>query len=421
MTDWIYILDYSLTGAMLTMMALGIAFSVSMPSLDKWSRRYFITLFSLFFLCTVTCFLALLLWEKPTMAAAASIVYLFEGLLLSTPIFMPTIFLLHSCGEKLKSSLLFRLVLALMGIYFVIMISTRFTNVFYYVTQDNQFFRGSLWWVWLTPLVLIMLLNIAGVIRRRQKLTKKYFTALLVYLVPMSVTITVHMFFWVELFVIFGIASLALIMFVLILWDNMEQYAKQQREIAHQRTDIMVLQMRPHFIYNTMSTIYYLCKLDSDKAQQVTKDFTTYLRQNFTAIASENTIPFSEELKHTQAYLTVEQAQHEDNLFMEFDTPHTVFRIPPLTLQPLVENAVKHGMRTSDDPIHISVTTRLTDKENEIIVEDNGPGYDPTNDNEPHIALNNIRERLKAMCGGSLEITPREGGGTKVIIRIPLK
>ena len=206
---------------MLSMRALGIAFSVFIPSLDRWSRRYFIVLFSLFFLCVVTCFLALLLWEKPAMAAAASIVYLFERLLLSTPVFMPTIFLLHSCGEKLKGSLLFRLVLALMGIYFVVMIATRFTTVFYYVTPDNQFYRGSLWWLWLTPLVLIMLLNIAGVIRRREKLSKKYYIALLVYLVPMSVSIIAHMFFSVELFVIFGIASLALIMFVLILSDNM--------------------------------------------------------------------------------------------------------------------------------------------------------------------------------------------------------
>ena len=100
---------------------------------------------------------------------------------------------------------------------------------------------------------------------------------------------------------------------------------------------------------------------------------------------------------------------------------NTLFRMPPLTLQPIVENAVKHGMSASNDPIHISVTTRKTDTASEIIVEDNGSGYNPVEDNEPHIALNNIRERLKTMCGGSLEITPREGGGTRVTIFIPMK
>ena len=142
-------------------------------------------------------------------------------------------------------------------------------------------------------------------------------------------------------------------------------------------------------------------------------------RKNFAAIASEESIPFSSELEHTRAYLAVEQAQFEDTLFVNFDTPYTMFRVPPLTLQPIVENAVKHGMKSSNDPIHISVITRQTDKASEIIVEDDGPGFSPVDDNEPHIALDNIRQRLKLMCNGKLLITPREGGGTSVKVIIP--
>ena len=180
-----------------------------------------------------------------------------------------------------------------------------------------------------------------------------------------------------------------------------------------------VLQMRPHFICNTMTSIYYLCKQDPDKAQRVTLDFTDYLRKNFTAIAGEDTVPFKDELEHTRAYLAVEQAQFEDVLFVDFDTPHTLFRVPPLTLQPIVENAVKHGMKSSSDPIHITVTTRKTASAYEIIVEDDGYGYNPVKDNEPHTALKNIRQRLEMMCKGTLTITPREGGGTVVIVSIP--
>ena len=266
-----------------------------------------------------------------------------------------------------------------------------------------------------------MLLNIAGVIRRRKKLSKKHFNALLIYLLPMTAAIIGHMFISVELFVIFGIALLAMLLFGLILQDNMEQYAGQQQEIAHQRASVMVLQMRPHFIYNTMTTIYYLCKQDADKVQQVTLDFTEYLRKNFTAIASEKTVPFADELKHTQAYLAVEQAQHEDDLFMEFDTPHTRFRVPPLTLQPLVENAVKHGLDPDGDPLHIYVKTRQTNSGSEITVENDGAEFNPADDNEPHIALANIRQRLEMMCGGSMTITPRDGGGTVVRVTIPFK
>ena len=159
MIDWIDILDYSLAGAMLVMMSFGIAFSAFMPALDRWSRRYFIILFSLLFLCTVSCFLALIFWENPSMAEASKIVYFFEGLFLSTPMFMPTVFLLHSCGESIKNSLLFKIVTVLMGIHILILIVSQYTNVFYYVTPDNQFFRTSLWALWLMPLVVIMTLK----------------------------------------------------------------------------------------------------------------------------------------------------------------------------------------------------------------------------------------------------------------------
>ena len=223
----------------------------------------------------------------------------------------------------------------------------------------------------------------------------------------MTTIILIHMFYGVEIAVVFGMTFFAMVSFSLILLDNMDHFMRQQREIANQRANVMVLQMRPHFIYNTMMTIYYLCKQDPDKTQQVTLDFTTYLRNNFAAIASEDTIPFADELKHTQAYLAVEQAQHEGRLFVDFDTPHTHFCVPPLTLQPLVENAVKHGMDPRGDPLHICIKTIQTNSGSEIIVENNGPDFNPVNDNEPHIALNNIRQRLEMMCKGtSVRVTP---------------
>ena len=263
-----------------------------------------------------------------------------------------------------------------------------------------------------------MIINTVSLFRRRKKLSKKVFTALLVYLLPTAILVILYMFAAVDTVVSFWMALCAITMFSLILTDNMEQYM-QQREITNQRAGIMVLQMRPHFIYNTMMGIYYLCKLDPDKAQQVTLDFTTYLRRNFAAIASEKTVPFKDELEHTRAYLAVEQAQLEDRLFVSFETPHTMFRVPPLTLQPLVENAVKHGMNPDGDPLNISVRTRQTKGGSEIIVEDDGSGFNSADDKEPHLALNNIRQRLEMMCNGKLEISQREGGGTSVKVTIP--
>ena len=220
--------------------------------------------------------------------------------------------------------------------------------------------------------------------------------------------------------VVLGLCISTLAMFAIILYDQIESYMRQQREIAHQRASIMVLQMRPLFIYNAMMSIYYLCARDPKKAQQVTLDFTTYLRKNFTAIAGEEAVPFSDELEHTRAYLAVEQVQFEDNLYVDYDTPHKEFRLPPLTLQPIVENAVKHGMDPENAPLHIFIRTRKTDSGSEIIVEDNGSGFAPADDDcEPHTALANIRNRLEMMCGGKITIRSRKGGGTVVTVTVP--
>ena len=256
----------------------------------------------------------------------------------------------------------------------------------------------------------------------------------------MTVAILAHTFFFVTFLPLVGEAISTFSMFAVILYNHIDQYMRQQRKIAHQRASIMVLEMRPHFIYNAMMSIYYLCAQDAKKAQQVTLDFTTYLRKNFTAIASEDTVPFSDELEHTRAYLAVEQVQFEDGLFVDYDTPHKEFRVPPLTLQPIVENAVKHGMDPESAPLHISIRTCKTETGSEIIVEDDGQGFDRTTASDadgqgwpsagegagragfapaPHIALENIRQRLSMMCGGKLTIQPRVGGGTVVTVIIP--
>ena len=201
--------------------------------------------------------------------------------------------------------------------------------------------------------------------------------------------------------------------------DQGKRYIKQKEEIANQKVRLAVLQMRPHFIYNTMMSIYYLIEQDAPKAQQVTLGFTDYLRKNFTAIAKEGTIPFIEELEHTRAYLAVEQVRFEGKLFVEFDTPYTSFRLPPLTMQPIVENAVKHGVDPDLDPLYITVRTREDKQGAEITVEDTGPGFGLNDNNEPHIALGNIRERLEMICDGKLTISERDGGGTVVKIYIP--
>ena len=413
------LVEYCAVSAMFVLMLMALGIAVTMPALDRWSKRFFIVSLSLLMLCVIVCFIDGIIYRNPNFIILEKIVVYFEALLVSVLMPLPTILLLHYCGESVKSSKLFHTVILLWFICFFALSIGQFTNWFYVVTPNNEFIRTSLLPLLMLPLVLGMFVNIAGLIRRRKKLSTRYLVAFLIYLLPFTVFLTVHAFIDIAPFLFSGVGICALSMCYIIVSDQIIHNFHQQREIANQRASVMVLQMRPHFIYNTMMSIYYLCKQDADKAQQVTLDFTTYLRKNFTAVASEEAVPFKDELEHTKAYLAVEQAQHEDMLCVDYDTPHIDFKVPPLTLQPLVENAVKHSLDPNGEALHIYVKTRLTDSGNEIIVENNGLDYQPSTDNEPHTALANIQQRLDMMCKGTLKITPREGGGTVVKVTIP--
>ena len=426
MSHWSEIFYFSIISAALLLSMVGLWFTAVMPGIDRWGKRFFLCFFTVLMVCCFSGFIELILSHYPVPGAAISIVVFIELLSLSLPLPMLTAYMLHVCGENTRSNRLLHTTLGLLAVYFVVLASAPFNGVFSYATADNQDYRGPLYALLLLPLIAILLLNLWGAVRRRARMSHKAFLSFVIAQAPMTVALLVMLF--VDALPLFDISYVlsALAMYSFILSDQIEQdlrnqreIAQQQREIAHERASVMVLQMRPHFIYNTLMSIHSLCSLDPEKAQQITMDFTNYLRKNFTAVASESTIPFSTELEHTRAYLAVEQAQYDDMLVVDWDTPFTRFRLPPLTLQPIVENAVKHGMDLDSDPLRISIRTRYTDSGTDIIVEDNGPGFDPSDESKPHTTLNNIRQRLEMMCGGSMSIMPRDGGGTVVTVTIP--
>ena len=418
MSIWIDYFYSFMLGAALLLCAMGLWFTAIVPGIDRWSKCFFRDYFIVLLVC---CSLAIAeiiagFYNAPTAVMYA--VLILESLFLSMPLPMLTVYLLHCSGENIRESRLQIIVGGLWIVYFAILLIAPFIGGFTYVTESGSY-RGPFYPLLLLPLVLIMFCNLAGTIRRRDKITHKEFLSLLIAILPMTAVLIVLMF--VDVYPLFDISFVlsGLAMYSLILSDQIDQDMRNQREIANQRSSIMVLQMRPHFIYNTLMSIYSLCNIDPQKARQVTMDFTDYLRKNFNAVASEDIIPFSAELEHTRAYLAVEQAQYDEMLSVEYDTQFTQFRLPPLTLQPIAENAVKHGIDPYAGPLHITIRTYRAGSASVITVEDDGPGFDESKLQQSHTALTNIRQRLDLMCRGTLEIDPRDGGGTVVKVTIP--
>ncbi len=202
--------------------------------------------------------------------------------------------------------------------------------------------------------------------------------------------------------------------------DFIKTTNKREEELATIWNDGMDRQTRLHFLYNTMSSIYFLCREDPDQAMKAIEDFATYLQAHSTGISSNSPIPFKEELNNTKAYLDVEKMRFEDDLDIEFDVQFTDFSLPVLSLQAIVENAVKHGIAKTWTKEHLLISTYMENDNAVIVVDDNGPGFDCPFDKETHVGLSNVQYRLKTACSGTLDIHSEPNVGTTVTIRIPL-
>lgn len=200
------------------------------------------------------------------------------------------------------------------------------------------------------------------------------------------------------------------------------RYQQMQKELYEAKVSVMVSQIQPHFMYNALSSIAMLCKLDADTAYQATITFSQYLRSNMDSLKQTKPIPFKQELEHLKKYLYIEKLRFGKKLNIEYDIQVTDFMLPQLSIQPLAENAVKHGISKKRGGGTLTIATHETDDAYEVIVSDDGTGFDINevkDDGRSHVGMENIRRRLKEMCNAEVLITSVIGEGTVAKVIIP--
>ena len=193
-----------------------------------------------------------------------------------------------------------------------------------------------------------------------------------------------------------------------------------EAELKESRVAIMLSQIQPHFIYNTLGTIERMCLKDPEKAFNLVRNFSLYLRGNFSELDSVAPIRFEEELKHVEYYVNIEKVRFPD-MNIEYDVEATEFVLPALSVQPLVENAIKHGLMRLETGGTVVIRSYETPTHFCVAVKDDGVGFDTSLpiDEKNHVGLRNIRGRLNAMVNGDLILESKPGVGTKAVIMIP--
>ena len=228
-----------------------------------------------------------------------------------------------------------------------------------------------------------------------------------------------------ESFLIPGLAlrmpliALSLVALYLFTQVQLNQELEQKRyELEQSRIANALARLRPHFIYNVLATIYYLCEQDPKRAQSALEKFSRYLRVNLDQLGQENLIPFGEEVEHIDNYLELEKIRYGERLVLETEIEAEGFLLPAMTLQPIVENAVKHGMKRDGSRLTIRLCSRQAAGVFIVEVKDDGCGFDPDQIREGH-GLQQVSARLKLIPGAAMEIESRKGVGSRVSLLIP--
>ena len=192
-----------------------------------------------------------------------------------------------------------------------------------------------------------------------------------------------------------------------------------EREMQDKTTSLMLSQIQPHFIYNTLATIQVLCEIDAEKAAKTIDAFSKYLRINTDALSKREPVSILEEVKHAKTYSDIEMVRF-DNVNVIFNIEDQDFKLPVLTLEPIVENAIKYGVRAKEEGI-VEVRTFKDGNKHILVVKDNGIGFNMNeikNDGRNHVGIENVKKRVENMVHGTFEIESEVGAGTTVTITV---
>jgi len=201
--------------------------------------------------------------------------------------------------------------------------------------------------------------------------------------------------------------------------ESQVQTLKLEAQLSQAQLHALKMQLHPHFLFNTLHSISALLNKDTESARRMITRLGDFLRLTLDNSGSQE-VTLQKEIEFLSCYLEIERIRFQDRLVTRVDVPHQALdaKVPNLILQPIVENALEHGVSKVDGEGRIEIAARRDDEDLLLTVRDNGAGVDNT---QAGVGLTNTRERLSQLYGDAarFQLSSADGGGTLASISIP--
>ena len=334
-------------------------------------------------------------------------------------------------AEKIGSRPLKNTILSVQLIHvicLILLVITPFTNALYWFDEQNNYQRGPLFFVWNIATILSFVFIISVTVYCRRRIDKQFIRIVSVATVIPLISFVLGTFYTEINFNTIFVSITALLIFIIHEKEKTEIYVQNARNLEHMQTQLaesrllleesknqtLMAQIQPHFINNSLMAIRAQCIGYPEVYDSIT-DFSRYLRSNFEALGDTRLILFEQEMENVEAYLSLERMNFKERLNVEYDVECDDFLIPALSVQPLVENAVRHGVGTYEKGGTVWIKAKRKDRTIVIEVIDDGSGKSsmtPQQQKRKGIGIDNVSKRLRSMSCGELEIIHAEHGTT---------
>jgi len=404
--------------SLLGMMIAAIIFSGCIY--DKWikglSQNAFIVLIFIVFVSLYSSLLGNYCNGKPSLLyvnIVSNFIYYAIPVLFSAVLWMYISF--QKMNDTVNKLTTIIIIAAVIGIS--VLIANVFTGFIYSFTPDGWYYTVNAVPAFIAP-VFIIIITVYWGLRNLESLIEK-FTVLLFAFLSLGIQIIEKTFRGYEL--IFLCALIIVVIFYTNIYIRRGNIlAEKEIEINNQRHAVMVSQIRPHFLYNVLNTITSLDDLPS--MRNAIGLFGKYLRGNLDTLSITGPIPFTKELEHVKTYVELEKLRFESKVEVRYQLSELDFEVPPLSVQVLVENAIRYGISRKPEGGIVTIRTNSDKSFYYLFVEDDGIGFDTSKivtKEDTRSGIENTRNRIRDMMNGTLDVFSEKGTGTRAMIKIP--